>query len=513
MVEITRRDFIKAAGGFVSAAALSPGLLGEALAQESKRFNILFLMTDQHCHSVMRCAGNQVVHTPNLDRLAAEGARFTSSVCATPFSSPTRASFITGQWPHTHGIVKNVDGNKVKGLDDSVIATEQVLHDKGHRTFHMGKWHLGNPVDLRCYRRERDLVSTDAYRQVRKSLHEDQWYKVRSGETQIGDVAYTAEMAEIHKRWAEEKNRAEQDLTVIGRHLLPAEYSFESWLTDRCIDLIRKYGDDNFMITWSVSPPHAAWIVPDPYYSMYDPSKMPLPASWGEIPEVYKDSSAGHFSSRMGEKRIREMLRCYYGQVTMMDWCIGRILDALQEHDLEKDTLVVFTSDHGDMQGAHGMVCKSLPGYYDEIVRTPLIVRYPGKVKPGAVIDTHVNSVDLAPTFLDYAGVQIPNSVQGVSLRPLLEGKVRNDDRPAFCERGLGSEKGGWSRMIRTHEWKYAYFADGRRELFNLARDPHEMKNLADDSSAAADMKSLHKKLIDQAEKSKDPALQFLAKA
>jgi len=511
MVRITRRDFIKTAGGFVSAATLAPGLLQEALAEGEKRPNILFLMTDQQTYSAMRCAGNSYIQTPNLDRLAQDGARFTSSVCATPFCSPTRASFITGEWPHTHGIVKNVEA-KGKGFDDSVVATEQILFDKGYQTFQMGKWHLGDTADLRCYHREQDLTSGGAYEQVRKSLPDEQMGKARSGDVEISGVCFTPEMAELHNRWADEKNRAGQDLTVIGRSLVPPEYNYESWLAERCIDLIKKYKERNFMITWSVGPPHAYWIVPDPYYSMYDPSKIKLPASFGEIPEVYKNSGPGHLSTELGEKGVREMMRCYYGQVTMMDWCIGRILNALKTAGLDQDTLVVFTSDHGDMQGGHGMIDKALPAYYEEIVRTPLIMRYPRSIKPGTVIDTHVNTVDFMPTFLDYSGVPVPKTAQGVSVRRLLEGKAKDDDRPAFCERGLGDVKGGWSRMIRTHEWKYDCYADGRKELFNLAKDPGEITNLANDTSAAADMKALHKKLIGQAEKTKDPALEFLAK-
>lgn len=509
---ITRRDFIKAAGGFVSATALSPSLVSDAFAAGDKPLNILFLQTDQHCQSVMGCYGNSYVQTPNLDKLAAEGARFTDSLCVTPFCSPTRASFITGQWPHTHGVVRNVDGRKVKGLDDNVVATEQLLFDQGYRTFQMGKWHLGDIDDLRCYRRELDALSLDSFRQALKVLPDKEYHKPRAGETKIGGVAYTPEMLEIHNRWAEEENRAEQDLTVIGRSLLPPEYNYESWLADRCIDLLRKYREQNFMITWSVSPPHAPWMVPDPFYSMYDPDKIKLPDNWSEIPEAYKDSSAGHFSAEMGEKRIREMLRCYYGQVSMMDWCIGRILQGLKRHGLEENTLVVYTSDHGDMNGGHGMICKSLPGYYEEIVHTPLIIRYPGRIKPGRVVRTHAHSVDFMPTFLDYAGVKPPKECQGVSLRPLIEGRTKDDDRPGFCERGLGRENTGWSRMVRTKEWKYACFAGGRRELFNLAKDPGELTNLATEGSAAADLKAMHKRLVAQAEKSKDPALDQLAR-
>ncbi len=129
MTRFTRREFIRAAGGFVSAAALAPELL-RAAEQHGGRFNILFLMTDQQNHSVMGCAGSPIVKTPNLDRLARQGARFTKAICATPFCSPTRASLITGRWPHTHGVVANVKP-RMKGLTDGVVATEQLLWGNG----------------------------------------------------------------------------------------------------------------------------------------------------------------------------------------------------------------------------------------------------------------------------------------------------------------------------------------------------------------------------------------------
>ncbi|MBP6963387.1 MAG: sulfatase-like hydrolase/transferase [Armatimonadetes bacterium] len=511
MPRITRRDFMKAAGGFVSAAALSPNMLQSAVAADGKKLNILLLMTDQHCHSVLGCAGNRVVQTPNLDRLAGEGARFTNAVCATPFCSPTRASMITGKWPHAHGIVQNIDGARRRGLDDNVEATEQILFDQGVRTFQMGKWHLGEAADLRCYRREQDMLSTDAYIQSRRALTPDMWDKPRKGEVRIGDVCYTPEMAEYYKTWSDGRQGSGQNLSMIGRSLLPARRNYESWLADRCVDLIEKYGGNQFMITWSANPPHAEWIVPDPYYGMYDPARVPLPSSWSDRPAAYRDCIAAQMGGMMGEARAREMVRCYYGQVSMMDWCIGRILDSLREKGLEDNTLVIFTSDHGDMQGSHGMIGKSLPGYYEEIVRVPLIVRCPGVIKPGTVIDTHANTVDLAPTLLEFAGRKPLEDSQGVSLRPLLEGGAKSDDRPGFCERGLG-DTGGWSRMVRTREWKYAYFSDGRRELFNLAKDSGEVKNLREDTGASADMKAMHKKLVAQAEKSKDPALAHLVK-
>jgi arylsulfatase A-like enzyme len=506
MKQITRRDFIRTTGGFVSAAILSPSLLLAEGAEKAKRFNILFLMTDQHHHRVMSCAGNPIVKTPTLDKLAADGVRFTHAVCAAPFCSPTRASLITGLWPHTHGIARNI--NDDKGLADDTRATEQLLFDQGYQTFQMGKWHLGDQAALRCYRKERDRLSTKTYNEFIRQAPKDAWHKPRNDDVVVDDVCLTPGMAKVHDVWKDEKKRSAQDLSITGRYLRPAEYNYESWLADRCVELIREYREKNFMITWSVSPPHALWMVPDPYYSMYDPEKMSLPPSWSDHPEAYQDTQPARLGKLMGENQVRETLRCYYGQVTMMDWCMGRILDALAEEGLEKDTLVVFTSDHGDMQGGHGMVDKSLPGYYDEILRVPLIMRYPSAIKPGRIVHTHANSVDIMPTLLDFAGAPIPKGVQGISLRALAEGSQSDDDRPGFCERGLAQPSA--SRMIRTRRWKYALFGKERAELFDLKADPYEMQNLAEAPAHKAVRSALHRQLLKHMEETNDPALVVL---
>ncbi|MCX6377436.1 MAG: sulfatase-like hydrolase/transferase [Armatimonadetes bacterium] len=211
----------------------------------------------------------------------------------------------------------------------------------------------------------------------------------------------------------------------------------------------------------------------------------------------------------MGEKLVREQLRCYHGQVTMIDACVGRILKALADQGLEKDTLVVFLSDHGDMQGAHGMVGKSANAYYEEIVRVPLMVRYPRAIKAGTVIHGHANSVDIMPTLLEYAGVPIPRGVHGRSLKPMLEGKAADQERLGFCERGAGVG----SRMIRTESWKYAVYDDGRRELFDLKKDPGEMRDLSADSAHRSTLAELHRKLRLHMDETNDPALGAFPKA
>ncbi len=505
-MKFTRRDFMKTAGGFVAASALANSLPGLAEAK-AKGMNILFLMADQHNHSVLGCAGNPLVKTPNLDKLASQGARFTQAVCATPFCSPTRASLITGLWPHTHGIVQNVDGTR-PGLDDKTIATEQILFDKAYYTAQMGKWHLGDITSLRCYKDGQSGQLKDEYKDYLSAVTRDDWPKPRDSEVKVGDLAMLPEMVAVRDKDVAAKAGPEET-TRIGRQLIPAEHTYESWLTDRCIEMIKKHKNERFMITWSVSPPHAPWIAPEPFYSMYDPAKMPLPKSWNHCPPEYAKSRAKQMGDNMGEKLVREQMRCYYAQVTMVDSFVGRILKALKDQGLEENTLVVYVSDHGDMQAAHGMVGKSVNCYFEEIVRVPLMIRYPGKIKPGTVVNGHANSVDIMPTLLEYAGVPSPKGAQGKSLKPLIDGKVKAGERLGFCERGARAEYG---RMVRSTDWKYCVYADGRQELFDMNKDPDEMHNLAFDPAHKATVAKMRGHLKAHMKETSDPALNMIPK-
>ena len=156
------------------------------------------------------------------------------------------------------------------------------------------------------------------------------------------------------------------------------------------------------------------------------------------------------------------------------------------------------------MQGAHGMVGKSVNAYFEEIVRVPLMVRYPRAIKAGTVVHGHANSVDIMPTLLEYAGVPIPKGVHGRSLKPMFEGKAADQDRLGFCERG--ARAGG--RMIRTESWKYAVYDDGRRELFDLKKDSGETKDLSADTTRRSTLAELHRKLRLHMEETNDPALE-----
>lgn len=508
-----RRDFIKVAGGGWFSL-----LAGSSLAARRRRpsargdgLNVLLLMMDQHYYKVMGCAGNSVVKTPNLDKLARQGVRFTNAVCATPYCSPTRAALTTGRWPHTSGIVNNCKKG-APALTSDEDTTEGLLFSQGYAVEQMGKWHLGEKSDLECYRDSmsmRDRTKQhgdflDGKNLKPKAPREGEKYFAKA-DVYMTDWNYDA--MERFQASPAGKQKG-QNLMAIGREATPAKLEFWGGMADEAIAWLNENRNRNFMLTYSAGPPHALWKVPDPYYSMYDAAEIPVPETLSEpVPQAYENSGPAKRGAFLGEKGFREMIRCYYAQVTMVDAYLGRILDALDKAGLAEKTLVIYLSDHGDMQGAHGgMLGKSVPAFYEEIVRVPVIMRLPGVIPAGTTVDAHANSVDILPTILDYLQKPIPKAVQGRSLRPMIEGRG-GEIGYGFCERPGG-------RMVRSADLKYCFFYSGRgkrEELFDLEKDPHEKTNLADDAKYAEQKAKMRKVLAKQMKQTNDPALAQLA--
>ncbi|MCX7012807.1 MAG: sulfatase-like hydrolase/transferase, partial [Candidatus Sumerlaeota bacterium] len=319
-MSVTRREFLAASGG-LAAAATMPNLW--AADSPRRRFNILFLMSDQHYAHVLGCAGNPVAKTPNLDALAAGGVRFAQAACVTPFCSPSRGTMVTGLYPHTHGILGNVGEDKV-GFVDPCVCTENILFDRGWATAHFGKWHLGTERDLRCYAGQptvfelKDEYNTKCLKPLGDAAFDP---GPRPGEVAAGGVFLTEKMAAF--RQSADKTRGRRELpSNMGRARVKAEHDFNFWLADRCIAEIEKNRDGNFMITCSWSPPHAPWICPAAFYDLYKPEDMPLPANLNDSPAAYASDTAARWGREMGVDNLREYLRCYYGQVSMIDACV-----------------------------------------------------------------------------------------------------------------------------------------------------------------------------------------------
>jgi arylsulfatase A-like enzyme len=500
---INRREFLSAASaGAVGAARCfsAPAVRG--------RPNVLFLMTDELHHRSLSLTGNPYIQTPNMDRIAREGALFTNATCVTPYCSPSRASMISGVYPHRHGILQNV-GPRGRGqapvAPDAFPSTEMTLHNRGYSTGFRGKWHLGELGDFPCY--ENFSYASKTPHGYAEFLEERLPAARFANDKDPGRYLDrpVEKIPAIRKAWGPfQKASSLGYIATIGRTVIPPELLPETQLTNQVLELIERNRDANFMITGSWHPPHDLWVIPEPYYSMVDRKKIRLTGST-DLEAWDAQGPSKRLGELAGEEGIREYAAIYHGMVKYMDDQIGRVLKKLDEHGLAENTLVVFTTDHGDMAGAHGCIGKSIFSFFDDLVRIPLSMRFPGRIKPGTVVRNPVSQIDYMPTILDYMGVPVEQKVHGSSMRPLIEGRKTEWRDYAFCQRGAGA------RMLRTDRYKYVFSKNPRAlALYDLQQDPDEDKNLARMPAHADATRTMHKRLVEVMARDGDPFVKQL---
>ena len=478
-----------------------------AKSSAAHHINVLFLMTDEQHFRSLSINGNPYITTPNMDRVGREGVRFDNATCVTPYCSPSRASIITGVYPHTHRILLNVSPrrNRQPALrQDAFPNTETILHNAGYATAHRGKWHLGNPGNFDCYQSWSYAGRTGrGYRQfLNQELPAARFADDTSpGKYQGRPVKMIPAIEAGYRRFQAIPNNRLSYIGIIGCSVIPPELLPETQITNQVIDLLEQNADKPFMITASWSPPHDLWVIPEPYYSMVDRSKIELQGDWDMAPWD-RNGPSRRLGECVGPDGVREYMAIYYGMVKYIDDQVGRVLHKLDELGLANNTLVIFTTDHGDMVGAHGCVGKSIFGFYDDLVHIPLMMRLPGRITPGTVVHQPVSQVDYMPTILDYTGFTIPSNIHGRSMRPLIEGRHVPWRDYAFCQRADAG------RMLRTDHFKFVYRPRPRVvALYDLKKDPHEDHNLADDPAFAEIVRALHQKLIQVMTRDGDPAV------
>jgi len=481
---------------FFVLVALLCALYGQSDAEQP---NVLVILCDQLNAGVLSCYGG-AVPTPHMDRLAREGVRFENATCTTPFCSPSRASLITGQYPHTHGIVINVNRRDYpayqspptqEGIKASDVTTEKLLHAAGYSTHHYGKWHLRDddlPYYTDMFGEHHEYASEMAavFAEVRKRDPATwmNWYGWALPVEQ--SAPFLKALEPVKERW--QKQRHAEFIVKMGRLQLPLSQNFDVRVADKTIERIAAVRDRPFMITCSFNAPHDPNVVPSPYYEMFDPAKITLPANRNMLESRFVRDWGRRIVAELGEPGLREFLRIYYAMVKLVDDQVGRILRALESSGQLDRTIIVFTADHGDMVGGHGMVWKSTTAFYDEIVRIPMLIRYPPVFKPQRY-NLAADLTDIMPTLLELTGQRIPDDAQGESLVPYLTGRRDTSEarRYSFCERitpnpentrKLGPNAKG-SFMVRGRGWKYIRYADGAEYLYNLATDPGETVNEA----------------------------------
>ncbi|HSW44482.1 MAG TPA: sulfatase-like hydrolase/transferase [Phycisphaerae bacterium] len=493
--------------GLVCLPAAAMVSAGESKPQSP---NVLIVMCDQLTAGVMSTYGGPVP-TPHVDRLAREGVRFTQAICPTPFCSPTRASMITGMYPHAHGIVVNCRQGAVStgppGIMAKDVTTEKLLSEAGYATHHYGKWHLSGdrlPYYPDMYPVEGKYLDEmkDTFDKVRRTPRSDwmDWY-VWPLPVEIAPAIREAQSA-VGEAWKEK--RFADFILKIGRLKLPLEQVYDVRVAQLTADRVRSLAGQRepFMITCSFNGPHDPNVVPNPYYDQVDPAGIRLPDNHGIREERFEKDWSRKIVEGIKEPGLREFLRIYYANVRMLDDQVGRVLAALDAAGVADDTIVVFTADHGDMAGGHGMVWKSTSAFYDEIARVPLIIRYPRKLKPQSS-DLTTDLTDLMPTLLELLDRPIPSHVQGQSMVPFLTGRrdPAQGRRYAFSERVKASPEGTrrlekgttGSFMIRGQGWKFIRYSHGpdKQYLYHLTDDPGEVRNLANDPAYAGKVKEL----------------------
>jgi arylsulfatase A-like enzyme len=444
--------------------------------------NILLILSDQHRFDCLGVNRHPFLRTPHIDRLAAEGVNFTQAHTPIPVCVPTRNSLLHGQWSTEHLAIANHDTEAPRPAKPGLPTFTRMLHDAGYALLHVGKWGVHPDKD---------------------PTHPDYGY---DRYISVGD----------YPGWREGLGAPPLPKTTWEGGVDPGvgpELSRLAWGAGETIRLLEQVSSSTqpFFIRWDPSEPHLPNIVPEPYNSLYPPEEI---SPWPSFPDplIGKPYIQGQQRRTWGVEgwswaQWAPVVSRYLGQISLLDAQVGRLLDALNTLGLVETTLVIYTADHGDLGGGHGMVDKHYV-MYDDVVRVPLVARWPGHISPGTHCDAFVShSLDLASTFCDVAGIPAPATFRGQSLVPLFKG-AQDNGRSDIFSMYHGNQFGLYSqRMVRDRQWKYVWNATAEDELYDLEHDPGELWNLVTNPAYLEELRRLRRRLIVWMEAISDPLL------
>jgi arylsulfatase A-like enzyme len=494
---------------------------GTAAPKDAKP-NLLFIITDQQRFDALSIAGNQVLTTPNLDRLARQGAWFKNAYTQCAVCGPARATILTGCTVENHGILTN--GLADSGTQQSATIMpqktfDQILTDNGgYHCEYYGKWHSPE-FAASCYKNP--VKNAASGRSIFGSNGDVRFYKdnylnlvypkpaLKPGELydtyserpyvpNILDKRYGMTQAQVDNSGIA---YAQPDLH--GIISIPDEHSLTAFRAKQTMEALERLKNTTFSITCSFHFPHAP-MLPGKYYSdMFPVDNMPVPASISDpmLNSPYANSNSRKKNTEYADaQKIKYMISGYFALVKEIDDWVGKILDKLDELGLAENTIVIFTSDHGEMLGSHGMREKNV--FLEESAHVPLMIRFPGRIKPETAVEGYVSNIDLYSTILDYTGVTGPAS-DGKSLRGLIDGTDQMHGKYVVTE-WLNNEDKMPAYMILKEGWKmfipYSATSTVIDALYNLNNDPHEMNNLLgsnpDKKEFAQKVNELHLDLV-----------------
>ena len=462
------------------------------------RPNFVFIFSDQQRQDTLACYGADWMNVPNLNALADQSFVFENAYVAQPVCTPARATIMTGLYPHTAGPIVNQIH-----LDESVPVISEMMSDEYYKGY-MGKWHLGN--DLVPQHGFDEWVSTEDGHRFAKP---EQRYMVSSYNQYLVDQGYTPDR---------ERNGVGV-FSSDAHYEMPEEHQMASFLGDRAAEFIEANSDKPFILYVSTFEPHSPYH--GPFMDMYDPETLPVGPAFLQNPESASlvnrvradyflqfmqdgvDQTQDNYMMRYAASREdvstelgwRTLRAHYMANISLVDGMVGRITAALERAGVADNTVVVFTSEHGDMMGDHGMLEKR--SFFEEASRVPLLMRVPWLSAESTPVSGSVGHIDLVPTLLDLTGHEVPANLQGKSLKPVMEGESDLSGNDVFIQwngtsneipdRFLGSAEINrmlalpWRSVVTPDRWKLNLCAGDQCELYDLNTDPHEMNNLFDD--------------------------------
>ena len=460
--------------------------------------NIVFIFSDQQRQDTLACYGADWMNVPNLNALADESFVFDNAYVAQPVCTPARATIMTGLYPHTAGPIVNQIH-----LDESVPVISEMLSDDYYKGY-MGKWHLGN--DLVAQHGFDEWVSAEDSHRFAKP---EQRYLVSSYNKYLVEQGYKPDRV---------RNGVEV-FSSDAHYDLPEEHQMASFLGDQAAEFIEANSDRPFALYVSTFEPHSPYH--GPFMDMYDPATLPVGPGFLQKPESASlvnrvranyflqfmldgvDQTADDYMMRYAASREdvstelgwRTLRAHYMANITLVDRMVGKITSALERAGVADNTIVVFTSEHGDMMGDHGMLEKR--SFFEEASRVPLLMRVPWLSQESTRLPGSVGHIDLVPTLLDLSGHAVPGNLQGKSLQPVMAGESDLGDNDVFIQwngtsneipdRFLGSADINrmlalpWRSVVTPDRWKLNLCAGDQCELYDLNSDPHEMNNLFND--------------------------------
>jgi len=468
----------------------------------SEKMNVLFIITDQQRADHLSCAGNPVLKTPHIDSIGNGGIRFSKYFCATPICMPNRGSFFTGSYPSVHGTRSNGIN-----LNPEIPTISGILRNQGYHTVSVGKTHFNFYAFPYNKKVESLEILPDWMSGKLKSPFPTPFYGFDEVKLTIGhgDVC-----AGHYIEWLEDKNYEKldflKDLTSIRKRIfdnyyetvLPEEFYPSAYITDQTVEFLERHsegknGDKPFFLHCSYNDPHHPVCPPGRYKDMYKPGDIDLPVNFDDgenllnhefLGEILKDSRFPHLlPQKVDENTAKTFTALTYGSIAMIDDGVGKILETLEKTGLADSTMVIFTSDHGDYCGDHGLILKG-PAHYRSVINMPLLWKVPGLTKSG-VSDSLINTVDLPKTILNMLGVRKklhPEAFQGYDVSPVLADPNERVRERLLIEHDeeIASDRIFRVRTLVTERHRLSLY-DGHEifgDIFDYENDPSEVDNL-----------------------------------